>query len=236
MLTFTAFDLLDACREPGCPICRLEDRYVKSYIQHLFDESVNDLDLRRKLRLNRGFCAEHAWLAADEKLGDRLGFALIYKDVINDTLRQLKKELKTPSRGWRKLLGIIPYRKITLMDGAADALTPRAGCPACQAREKALCIMVSAIVEKGSARKMLPALVKSEGLCFPHLRSVLQASKNTNLCQELITLHLEKWNSVHKHLGEIIRKSDYRFADEVPGKEAGAWRRAVEIASGRKSR
>ena len=91
MLTFSAYDLLEACHQSGCPVCRLADRYVRSYLKHLFYESVNDLDLRKTLRLSQGFCAEHAWLAVEEKLGDRLGWALIYQDVIHNTHPAVEK-------------------------------------------------------------------------------------------------------------------------------------------------
>ncbi|MBN2677329.1 MAG: hypothetical protein JXR32_04600 [Anaerolineaceae bacterium] len=233
MLNFSAYDLLEACKEPGCPVCRLENRYVKSYLEHLFYESVNDPGLRKTLRLSMGFCPEHGWLAANQKLGDRLGFAIIYKDVINTTIKQLNREIKAPTRRWKKLRGIIPYKLITLMDRAAFTLSPKVRCPVCQNQEKMLAIIISSIIEKGSLQKMLDAIGNSEGLCFPHLARVFQEVKDPTICKKLIAIHLDKLNVVHKDLAEIIRKSDYRFVDEGMGKEAGAWKRALEITTGR---
>jgi hypothetical protein len=46
MLSSTAHDFIEACGESGCPACRLEQAYVKRYLDNLFYESVNDIDLR----------------------------------------------------------------------------------------------------------------------------------------------------------------------------------------------
>src|SRR5687767_11547818 len=75
-----AYKLLEACREPGCPVCRLEQRSVERYLDSQFYESVNNPAWRDRLRASLGFCQEHAWLAVDQRLGDALGFAIIYRD------------------------------------------------------------------------------------------------------------------------------------------------------------
>ena len=62
MQSYTAFDFIDACQEPGCPVCRLEHKYIRGYLDTLFHENVNDIELRKTLRLSKGFCPEHGWL------------------------------------------------------------------------------------------------------------------------------------------------------------------------------
>jgi hypothetical protein len=233
MLSFTSYDLIDACKEPGCPVCRLEQRYVKGYLDNLFYESVNDIELRKTLRLSMGFCPEHGWMAANQKFPQRLGLAIIYKDVLNATIRQLTKEVRSPSRGWKKFLGFIPYQSNLLMDKAALALTPKARCPVCQQQQRFHTSIISSIIAKSSLREMLTAIEASDGLCIPHLRWVLQEIKDPASCSALINTHLDKWETVKEDLAEIIRKSDYRFVDEGPGKEAHAWLQALEIATGR---
>ena len=49
---FTAYNLLEACREPGCLICRLEQRSVERYLNNLFCENVNNAGLREIFRLS----------------------------------------------------------------------------------------------------------------------------------------------------------------------------------------
>ena len=96
MPSSTSYDLIEACQQRGCPICRLEQRAVERYLDSLFYESVNDPKLRERLRDSLGFCREHAWLAIDKRLGNALGFAIIYRDVINNVLRKLGNENVPP--------------------------------------------------------------------------------------------------------------------------------------------
>jgi hypothetical protein len=230
MQSYTAFDLIDACKQPGCPVCRLEQDYARGYLNSLFHERVNDIDLRKTLRHSKGFCAEHGWLAVNENLAGPLGVALIYKDVINNTVNQLKKELTASVQQPKDYFGHFPN---PVMKKAVRALTPTARCPACQRQEVMRGIIIASIVEKEGARKMLAALDGSDGLCFPHMKLVLQESRDPQVSKKLIDSHLKKYAAIRDDLGEIIRKQDYRFIDEAPGKEAGAWLRALEIGTGR---
>ena len=95
-------------------------------------------------------------------------------------------------------------------------------------------IIISSIIEKESVLKTLPALIDSEGLCFPHLKRVLGETRDTELCKKLIKIHLDKWIILREDLSELIRKRDYRFANEPAGKETGAWLSALELVTGRR--
>src|SRR5215208_6410682 len=86
LLSSTVFNLLEACREPGCPICRLEQQSVERYLDHQFYENVNSPKWREELRASLGFCHEHAWLGVNQRLGDALGYSIIYRDLINSIL------------------------------------------------------------------------------------------------------------------------------------------------------
>ncbi len=86
MPSFIFYKLLEACREPGCPVCRLEQESVERYLDNQFYENVNSPPWRDHLRLSLGFCREHAWLSVDKRLGDALGFSIIYQDILNGLL------------------------------------------------------------------------------------------------------------------------------------------------------
>lgn len=230
MQSYTAFDLIDACYKTGCPVCRLEHNYARSYLHHLFHESVNDIELRKTLRLSKGFCPEHAWLAVSENLAGPLGVALIYKDVINNTINQLKKGFNTSTPKRMDYLGIFPNPQ---NKKASRALSPSGRCPACRRQDTMRAVIISSIFEKERVRQMLKALGESDGLCFPHLKLVLQEVKDPGIGNQLVTIHLEKYVAIREDLSEIIRKKDYRFSDEAAGKEADAWIRALEIGTGR---
>ena len=232
MPSFTTYNLLEACREPGCPACRLEQRYVERYLDTQFYENVNNPDLRDILRLSMGFCREHAWLAANQGLGDALGFAIIYQDVIGAALERLDKGVPPPTRRWAGLLRRIPEQVSAMVYKAVFALTPQKRCPACHHRDEMVSIIISSLVENLGQQEMLDALHVSDGLCLPHLRLALKAVRDVASCEKLIAIHRKKLEALHADLAELIRKNDYRFMKEGLGKEGNSWLRAVAMVAG----
>lgn len=55
------FELLDALKESGCPICRLVQKDSRRYLDHLMYESVLDVPTRMQLMGSFGLCSWHAW-------------------------------------------------------------------------------------------------------------------------------------------------------------------------------
>ncbi len=76
-------DLIEACKQTDCPICIVSQKAVEHYLNALFYEQVNDVQVRQALRTSLGFCHEHAWLAVNSEVGDALGLAIIYHDVFH---------------------------------------------------------------------------------------------------------------------------------------------------------
>jgi len=231
----TAYNLLEACREPGCPVCRLEQRSVERYLDNLFYENVNSAGIRESLRLSMGFCREHAWRTVDQGLGDALGFAIIYHDVIGATLERLDKDVPPPTRRWSGLLKRIPAEVGALVYKAIFALTPQKHCPVCQKRDEMLSIIVSELVDNLGQPEFVQAVQASDGLCMPHLRLALQSVQDVASYEKLIAIHRAKLEALHADLAELIRKNDYRFMKEEPGKEGDAWLRAVMMMIGNTS-
>src|SRR5688572_27762822 len=110
LANFTVYKLVEACREPGCPVCRLEQNAVERYLDSQFYENVNSPKWRDQLRLSLGFCREHAWLAVDKRLGDPLGFSIIYRDLVNSVLKRFETSERPArtARGWTALLRQVP--------------------------------------------------------------------------------------------------------------------------------
>ena len=232
MTSVTTFNLIKACHEPGCPVCRLEQQSVERYLDNQFYENVNSPDFRYTLRLSMGFCQEHAWLAANERLGDALGFAIIYHDVIGAALERLDKGVPPPTRRWENLLKCIPEQVSAPVYKVVFALTPQKRCPACQKRDEMVLIMVSSLAEDLGQTELGQALRASDGLCLPHLRLCLKAVQDSATCEKLISIHREKLEALHAELAELIRKNDYRFMKEGLGKEGDSWLRALAIVIG----
>src|SRR5918912_2801230 len=138
MPTFATYKLLEACRGQGCPICRVEQRSVERYLDNQFYENVNSPKWRDRLRASLGFCHEHAWLAIDKRLGDALGFSIIYHDILNHVLKQLSEEGKPahPPRRRTSLLQQVPEQARQMIERIISAFTPRKHCPVCEHRDE----------------------------------------------------------------------------------------------------
>ncbi|MCI0555704.1 MAG: DUF6062 family protein [Anaerolineae bacterium] len=229
-----AYNLSEACRAPGCPVCRLEQRGVERYLDNKFYENVNSPAWRDSLRASLGFCNEHASLAVNKRLGDALGFSIIYRDVVNSVLKQLNDNDNPAraSRRWTTSLGQISEQARNMIEKMLTALTPRKRCPVCEHRDETTRRVLSVFVEELEKTQMTDALEASDGLCLPHLRLALEHVKESSVCETLLTIHREKLESLNAELGEFIRKNDYQAIKEGFGKEGDAWLRAVSMIAG----
>ena len=236
MTNLTAHKLLEACRESGCPVCRLEQQDVQRYLRQKFYENVNSPAWRDSLRASLGFCHEHAWLAVDQRLGDALGFSIIYRDLLNSVLKQLNDgsgSARTSRRGV-SLLRQVPEQVRKMIEKMLYALTPRKRCPVCEHRDEMTRTVLSVLVEELPGPEMTEALQASEGLCLPHLRLTLEHVQDLSVCEKLLTIHREKLESLSAELAEFIRKNDYQAIKEGFGREGDAWLRAVRMIAGNK--
>ena len=219
----TAYSLLEACRAPGCPVCRLEQRSVERYLDNKFYESVNSVAWRDELRQSFGFCHEHTWLAVNGRLGDALGFSIISRDLVNSILKQLNEEGSSSSTSGRRM---------SVLKQILYALTPRKRCPVCEHRDETTRRVLSVLVEELGQPNMTDALEASDGLCLPHLRVVFEDVKDSSDCETLLTIHREKLENLRAELDEFIRKSEYKVVKESFGSEGNAWLRAISMIIG----
>ena len=231
-----AYKLLEACREKGCPVCRVEGQSVERYLDNQFYENVNSPKWRDGLRASLGFCHEHAWLGVNERLGDALGFSIIYHDLINSVLRRLNESSGSARRGV-SLLGKVPEVARAMIEQMRSAITPRKRCPVCEHRDEITRTVLSVLVEGLKTPEMVEALQASDGLCLPHLTQTLEYVKDASACETLLTIQREKLEVLRTELGEFIRKNDYQNIKDGFGKEGDAWLRAVSmVVGGRKEK
>lgn len=233
MTNSTAYKLIEACREPGCPVCRLEQQGVERYLDNHFYENVNSPAWRARLRLSLGFCHEHAWLGVNQRLGDALGYTIIYHDLINTILNQLNEEPPAQApHGWAALLGQIPEQTRTLIEKMLSALTPRKACPACERRDDVTRTVLPVLAKGIHTPEIAEALNASEGLCLPHLRKLLEYVRDHSACETLLAIQRTKLTHLRAELAEFIRKNDYQVIQEGFGAEGDAWLRAVSMITG----
>lgn len=226
---------MEACHESGCPICRLEQRSVERYLDNQFYENVNSPRWRDRLRASFGFCHEHAWLGVDQRLGDALGYSIIYHDIVNSILTQLEGDHPSAHVSRRtSRLRQLPESARSRIEKMLDVLAPRKHCPVCEHRDQITRTLLSTLIDELGTPEMIQALQASDGLCLHHLRLALEHVRDQSASEQLLLIHREKLESLRSELSEFIRKSDYQAVKEGFGREGDAWLRAVRMVVGKR--
>ena len=226
--------LLQACQQPDCPVCTVALSAVTQYLRSLMYESVNDVPLREHLRASLGFCSRHNWLLLDSEVGNALGIAIIYNDVLTNILRNLPNGSSSNERGgvgafFNRVAGKLSEKA----KAAVQAIIPPKPCPACVQQQEADEMTVKVFVQKLGEEKMRLAFSQSAGLCLPHLRQVLPAISNPADLDFLLKVQSEKLAALQGELAEFIRKNDYHFQHEGFGAERDAWKRVINLVAGK---
>jgi len=230
---FIAYKLLEACDQPGCPLCRLEQQSVRRYLENQFYENVNSPQWRDRLRASHGFCHEHAWLAVDQRLGDALGLSIIYHDLLDSLRKQLDDQRQTTTHTRKiSLPQKLPEAVRQKIENAISALTPRKHCPVCEERDETTRAALMVFLKELETAPMQQALQASDGLCLPHLRMALKHVQAAATYDTLLKIQRDRLETLSAELAEFIRKNDYQNIREGFGKEGDAWRRAVALVVG----
>jgi len=191
------YNLIEAFDAGRCPVCALVDKSVRKWMEWLFYERTSDPKTRLKLRDSRGFCPEHARLALE--LGSPLPMAIIYRDVIELTVGDLKSK-----------------RPVT---------KKKAECPACIEAREFEGVYLSAIADNFDDPEMRRRLLVGRDLCLPHIVKLLKRLRGRHRSMLLETV-ISHFSDLDAELVEIIRKSDYRCSEPF-GPEGDAWIRIV---------
>lgn len=237
-ISFSHFDLLQACKEPGCPLCRLSSKAVDDFLSSIIHESVNDPEVRAGLRQSLGFCRAHAWRLQHTGAGALLSIAIIYQDLANHTRRTLEKARYEETRGLP-----LPRLAAAANRNAPNAATRAAvqslqashGCLACALEGEGDRIAAIALMDalaKADETEMRAALQGGDPLCLPHLRRALELARSPAAFHAVIDITVQKLAAVSAEMGEFIRKHDYRFQDEPMGAEGTSWQRGLAAIIG----
>lgn len=232
----TYFDLLDALQEDGCPICRLLIKRTEAYLDSLLYENVNDPGTREVLRKSHGFCNWHAWRATAVS-NSELGLAIIYEDLLREQIDQFESVAGRlrPRPIWGRLWARLS-RKARVAHELPILAWRRAKsrCPECGIYSPfAEATLIGTILDFMADTEFAAAFENSFGLCLPHLYAAIHLGRDHPHLPQLVELQVRLFRALRWELRDLIRKHDYRYAEEARGAEAGSWRRAVELFVGK---
>ena len=206
---------------------------LRHYLQNLYYESVNDIELRKQLRDSLGFCREHARISLQPGVGDALGVSIIYNDILTNLLRQIPDVSPMAPQGTSILSRLRLNRSTSAsLNELQQALVPKADCPACVQRQELERIFCPALGAHLADEPLAHALQVSDGLCLPHLQRVAPDVRDEEGWLILLGSMHAHLQSMQSELAEFIRKSDYRFRSESIEAERDAWQRSVRMVTG----
>jgi hypothetical protein len=196
------YELLDAMKERGCPLCFLLEMFTERYIDNLLYENVNDTNLRTKLVTSGGFCKEHSKkILRFGYKGYALGISILYKDLADAYIRDLNR----------------------------GTLTPNRSCIICEVTKNLEDRLIEELLKDIKEYEFYQAYRNSSGLCMTHLSKVLSLSKDKETKDIFLEISALKLKEISDQLAEFIRKQDYRFREETIGVEGDSWIRAIEM-------
>jgi hypothetical protein len=224
-------DVLDAMREPGCPVCRISRDRVARHLDRLLYEHVGDPGTRQEIRASLGLCNQHAWQLLSFPSSPGLGIAILYRDVLQELATALhdRSPAHQPTGLASALTGLRGWES-----GAPRLPSPEEACPICEYRDqieaRALGALLEALGEQGSQAET--ALGQSQGLCWAHLRLALSIEAPNAAHDFLLHDARRRVEDLDKALAEYIRHFDYQHAQTPAGSWKGAARRILAFIHG----
>jgi hypothetical protein len=200
MADFFSYDLVEALRMPGCPICRSvverEDHDMTVFVR----EGRRVPEARIRLVESGGFCRRHALLFHDVCLRTGAEYVIVdvYRQVVENDINLLARRQPTQ-----------------------HALVRRRRCPACDVAAENLGRKAAFFVDALRDYDVRAAYAYSDGLCAAHLDAVLEVAFDEE--PPIARFLADDWRTrlrlLARDLEEVDRKRDYRYADEPKGPE-----------------
>lgn len=219
-------DLHAAYAQDRCPICVLNDRDERRYIDSTLYDQVTNVQWRGHIREARGFCAPHTTRILEEGRS-ALGVALIAEDLLKTLQEVLRTGPVSGKSAWSRLTG-------ALGGGSALAgkLRRKEVCPLCAHLRLQTPVHLRSMLLDLAEAPGRSAYAESAGLCGPHLVGALEIGEPPAGLQVMLERQQQIWEGLVTELQEFIRKNDYQFTGEASGVERDAWRRAFRLLAG----
>jgi hypothetical protein len=221
-------DLIAACRDDGCPICRLSVQASDRYVDAIISDGVNDMEVQLQFVAARGYCNRHAWKML-ERQGRPLGIAILQRAVLDNILMDMKDVADTIDNAQRRRWSNRDRQKFLVA-----MLTPHRECAVCHHELSTGQQALSELLSQLGDAKLITVFRQSSGLCLPHFRQALTLTRDEAAALRLIELQREHVVRLRDQLAEFIRKNDDRFSGEGSSAAGDSWRHAIGIVSGQK--
>ncbi|MBZ0296558.1 MAG: DUF6062 family protein [Anaerolineae bacterium] len=227
------FDLIETFPKPGCAVCSLLLHDVERFVDLLMFEFDNSEEMRAVFSASRGVCGEHGEMLRQNKLGNVLGTAKLYRASLNEVLHILDHAQveSLPPSNLDRLRGRGAKSNNTPL---ADQLAPTETCVVCDVMDTYERDYIGIFCQYLGEERFQETFRQSEGLCLPHFRQALRQMTDPANAQVLIDIQRDIWSELLSELELFIEKQDYERRGEGFGKEGNSWIRAIRRMAGEK--
>jgi hypothetical protein len=224
------FDLKDAFKIPGCPLCNRVKELSYKFLDNLYYERVLDGGTRVGLIKAKGFCNWHAWMSAEIRHSDS-GIAIIYKQLLDIEIERLSNWIRAEGPPVKKS-SRRAYRRI--LNTLLSSWIKKASCPICEAVREHERMEEGVLLDFIDEEEFSQEFEKSSGICIRHLVRIMETFGEHPSLPRLIERQLQKYKFLSYELGEYDRKRAYQFSNEPKGSETDSWRRVIEQFVGKR--
>ena len=225
------FRLMEACEQPGCPVCRCLAADARQYLGRLLYEQVTDPETRRGLYASWGLCNWHAWLL-EETPDSAFGSAILSDDLLRLAIQRIERATGRAGAKRRALdgwLGRLAPRPEPLLSRLYRRRRP---CPGCRHTARSEDDYLRALVQFVDDPEVEQAYWMSHGLCVPHALRALALGDGSAGAHRLIERTVQKWNALRTDLQGFVAKHDHENRQPFTAAEADAHLRAIETLTG----
>jgi hypothetical protein len=209
----------------GCVICNAVHAAERKGIHSFLYEGMMFPFVRQKFLDGGGFCLRHFWMAKEIEdetwLTGGFGIAILCESLTHFA-----------GTGLSEAAAVDPNARPTLRKRREPHLFfPGHDCMFCQdnrEKEQSLAEVLEALIDEDEFRKPLTA----HGLCIRHGELTLQTWKDQEKRRELFVQIEARISELAADLREFIRKRDYQYRAETPGREQDSVLRAIRFFVG----
>jgi len=227
------FRLIDACGEPGCPVCRCVRDDSARHLTALLSEHVTDPETRAALRAARGFCNWHAAMLRD--IPDA-GFAvaILSADLIAAEGVRAGRLRAAGDGGTARLAGLGRLLGAGSRRPGRNGRTREGACLTCRTVRDGEARYLREMLGSVGRPDFDAAFDHADGLCRPHLARLadLAEARSASALERLIEQNRAKWRRLEGVLRRFIEKHDHRRRAPLTEEEARSWRLALELLAG----
>jgi len=201
--------LKEAFKEPGCPICRVLEKFENEWIENVLYEHVNSPSVRKKFLESLGLCTYHAWkvrhVAASNPLYGPLGVGTIYEHMLRVYIESLEKG-ESVKRGKCHLCSLVEEKEKRTIEEVAQRFD-----------------------------YLIEAYEESEAiLCNYHYDMLMERLRDRpELAGKLKEIHVRKLKNLHSTLRRYLDSFDYRSTYQPTKRDMESVPGSIEALKGR---